>query len=231
MTEQSGQRLSGTVSVLDTLRGAIVRGELHPGERLVENDLARRYGTSRGAVREALVLLDNEGLVSRERNRGASVRPVSLEEAIEITEVRAALEGLCAARAAGAATRAERAGLRAIGRDMAAAVEAGDVLGYSATNQRVHARIRELAAQHTVAAILDRLRFQSVRYQFQVALLPGRPGQGLREHLAVIEAVAAGNADAAEQAMRAHLQSVIGVLRTLAAGAPPAVPVVPVAVG
>ena len=72
------RHLPETVSLLDRLRMAIYHGELTPGQRLVETELAARYDTSRGAVREALVLLSNEGLVSRERNRGAMVRPVSL---------------------------------------------------------------------------------------------------------------------------------------------------------
>src|SRR5215510_4256566 len=122
-TRDIPQHLPETVSLLDKLRMAIYHGELTPGQRLVETELAGRYETSRGAVREALVLLSNEGLVSRERNRGAWVRPVSLEEAIEITEARAVLEGLCAAKAAAAITRAEARELRAVGKKMSQAVK------------------------------------------------------------------------------------------------------------
>jgi len=82
------QQLPDAASLLDALRMAIHRGELTPGQRLVEADVASRYDASRGAVREALASLSNEGLVVRERNRGARVRPVTLEEAIEITEAR-----------------------------------------------------------------------------------------------------------------------------------------------
>jgi DNA-binding GntR family transcriptional regulator len=197
------------------LRLDIVHGELAPGQRLVELDLAAWYGSSRGAVRDALAVLAHEGLVERERNRGARVRPVSLAEAIEITEVRMVLEGLCAAKAAAAATREERAGLRDVGRSIGAAVKTGDVVAYSAACQQVHTRVREIAAQTTITGVLDRLRYQSVRYQFRVALLPGRPAQGLKEHLAVVRAVAAGDADAAEETMRAHLRSVIDALHRL----------------
>src|SRR5215467_4841234 len=131
------QHLPETVSLLDRLRMAIYRGELTPGQRLVETELAGRYDTSRGAVREALVLLSNEGLVTRERNRGAWVRPVSLAEAIEITEVRAVLEGLCAAKAAAAATKQDLRDLKAIGKKMSDAVKNSDVVTYSSTSQQV----------------------------------------------------------------------------------------------
>jgi DNA-binding GntR family transcriptional regulator len=210
------QHLPETVSLLDRLRMAIYRGELTPGQRLVETELAGRYETSRGAVREALVLLSNEGLVSRERNRGAWVRPVSLEEAIEITEARAVLEGLCAAKAAAAVTRAEARELRAVGKKMSQAVKNGDVVSYNTTSQQVHIRVREIAGQRTAAAILERLRYQSVRYQFHVSLLPGRMNQGLKEHLAIIDAVTSGDPELAERIMREHLLSVIGALHQLA---------------
>jgi DNA-binding GntR family transcriptional regulator len=210
------QHLPETVSLLDKLRMAIFHGELTPGQRLVETELAARYETSRGAVREALVLLSNEGLVSRQRNRGAWVRPVSLAEAIEITEARAVLEGLCAAKAAAVVTKQDLREFKVIAKKMTDAVRAGDVVTYNATSQQVHTRVREMAGQATVAGILDRLRYQSVRYQFHVSLLPGRPAQGLKEHLAVIDAVTSGDPRLAEQTMRGHLESVIGALHQLA---------------
>jgi len=216
MHDATSEHLPETISLLDRLRMAIYHGELTPGQRLVETELASRYDTSRGAVREALVLLTNEGLVCRERNRGAWVRPVSLAEAIEITEVRAVVEGLCAAKAATAATRQEHRELRAIGKAMTDAVKKGDIVTYNRTSQQVHTRVRELAGQATAAGILERLRYQSVRYQFSVALLPGRPAQGLTEHLAIIDAVASGDPGVAERMMREHLLSVIGALRQLA---------------
>jgi len=219
---EAPENLPEALSLLDRLRMAIYHGELNPGQRLVETELASRYDTSRGAVREALVLLSNEGLVTRERNRGAWVRPVSLAEAIEITETRAVLEGLCAAKAAAAATRQDHKELKALGQAMTDAVASGDIVTYNTTSQQVHTRVRDISRQQTAAAILERLRYQSVRYQFHVSLLPGRMAQGLQEHLAIIEAVTSGDAGIAEQTMREHLGSVIGALHQLGAmGASP----------
>ncbi|HEY7223925.1 MAG TPA: GntR family transcriptional regulator [Micromonosporaceae bacterium] len=203
-------------TLLETLRLAICHGELAPGQRLVEAEVASRYDASRAAVREALALLSNEGLVVRERNRGARVRPVSLDEAIEIFEARAVLEGLCAGRAATTITAAERRDLKALAAPLADSVRKNHIIGYNQTSQQVHARIQEIAKQATVATMLDRLRYQSVRYEFRVVLLPGRLAQGLKEHLAIIEAVCSRDAEAAEVAMREHLFGVIDALRQLA---------------
>jgi DNA-binding GntR family transcriptional regulator len=202
-------------TLLDRLREDILLGELGPGQRLVEAELTERFGATRGAVRQALIQLEGEGLVQRERNRGAKVRSVTLDEAIEITEARAVLEGLCAAKAAVRATDDEREHLRELGRQMTEAVAAEDVVRYSGLAQDIHRSVREFARQHTVADLLERLRYQSVRYHFSVALLPGRPSVGLAEHLEVIEAVVSGQSGEAEAIMRRHLESVIDALREL----------------
>lgn len=217
VAETGAGHLAETVSLLDEIRSAIMHGEFSPNQRLVENDLAERYNTSRGAVREALAILQNEGLVARERNRGAWVRPVSIAEAIEITEVRAVLEGLCAAKAAELATAEQKRELRALGTAMQAAVKANDIRTYNEINQRIHRSIRELSGQATAIEMLDRIRYQSVRFQFSITMLPGRAHQGSREHVAVIKAVASGDPAQAEATMRDHLLSVVDALRQLAA--------------
>src|SRR5436190_3517507 len=78
----------------DRLREAIVRGDIAPNARLVESEISSFFGMSRGAVRNALIRLEQEGLVVREPHRGARVRQVSDREAIEILQARAVLEGL-----------------------------------------------------------------------------------------------------------------------------------------
>ena len=136
-------------------------GEFAPNQRLVEADLSERFGASRGNARSALLELTAEGLVERVQNRGARVRAISLTEAIEITEVRMVLEGLCAARAATRLTDDDRDRLRGIGTAMQEAVRLGDLLGYSELNRQLHALIRELGGQSTARAVLERLRGQN----------------------------------------------------------------------
>jgi DNA-binding GntR family transcriptional regulator len=201
--------------VVAAVRDGIMQGRYAPGQRLPEADLVTLYRASRGTVRTALAQLENEGVVQRERNRGARVRPISLEEAVEITETRAVVEGLCAAKAAERATARDRDRLRELGDEMRAAVENADIPTYSRTNQLVHRAVRDISRHQTAGLMLDRLRIQSVRFHFRVALLPGRPAVGLREHLAVIEAVCSGDPDVAEQTMRSHLLSVVRALQEL----------------
>ena len=200
---------------LDDVRRAILRGHLVPGERLIESDLVERFAASRGAVRSALVILGNEGLVERARNRGARVRMVTLRESVEITEVRIGLESLCAAKAAANITDDEAVALRGIGSSMEDAVGRGDLFEYSELNHALHLRVRELSQQQVASELIERLRGRSgVTHQFHLALQPGRPSVSLPEHLAIIESVAARDPEAAEAAMRRHVESVLKALRT-----------------
>ena len=203
---------SPPVALLDAIRDAIMNGEFAANQRLVEADLSERFGASRGNVRTALLQLTSEGLVERVQHRGARVRAVSLAEAIEITEVRMVLEGLCAAKAAERLTDDDRKRLRDIGTAMREAVVAGDPLGYSELNQQLHSLIRVLGGQATAQAILERLRGQNVRHRFRLALHPGRAAISLPQHLEIIDALCAGDAAAAEAAVRRHLHSVIETL-------------------
>lgn len=216
VTGQEGRRL-----VTSAIRQALAAGDLVPGQRLVEQELSENLGATRGCVREALQDLAAEGLVELVPRRGARVRVVSVEEAIQITECRAALEGLCARRAAQNAPAELRTALRGIGTQMRDAVEQGDLNRYSALNRQLHAGIAEMSGQKVAGGLLDRLKGQMVRYQFRLALRPGRPTKSLPQHLAIIEAVVAGDGVAAEAAARAHLDSVIEELRATPSGAEP----------
>jgi DNA-binding GntR family transcriptional regulator len=195
------------------LSDAIVSGDLLPSERLVEEDLARRIGAGRAAVRMALVRLEHDGLVERERHRGARVRRVSEREAVEILEVRAALESLAARHAARNATPGDVRDLRAILREMLAKRERGDLMAVSDANARLHRRILEMSGHETAQRLSALLISQIVRFQYRTVLLPGRSERSLKEHAAIVDAIAAGDGEAAERAMRRHLSQVAAALR------------------
>jgi len=206
-------------AVTEALRAAILNGEYAPKQRLVEIDLCERFSTSRFILRAALQELSAQGLVEFQRNRGARVRDVSLEEAIEITEVRILLEGHLAARAAERASRTDVAMLRGLVKDMRTAVGKSELLAYSDLNARLHAAIRDIAAHETAARLLRQLRDQTVRHQFSLSLVPGRPKVSLPQHEAIVAAIVAHKPQEAQQAMHEHLQSVIQAFQALSAAA------------
>ncbi len=198
----------------EDLRQAIVSGELLPGERLLEEDLSARLGLGRAAVRMALVRLEHDGLVERERHRGARVRRVSEDEAVEILEARAALEGLAARHAASSADESALDRLSEIIDEMRRLRETGDLIGLSNGNARLHAAILEASGHETAKRLSRTLSPQIVRFQYRTVLLPGRPDHSFAEHSAIVEAITGRDPDAAEEAMRNHLLQVADALRT-----------------
>jgi DNA-binding GntR family transcriptional regulator len=203
------------------LREAIVRGELAPNQRLVEADMSNAFRMPRAAVRTALVRLEHEGLVEREPHRGARVRLVSEQEAVEIRQARASLEGLAAREAAMRITKATAAEVRAVLARQRAALGGQDLLGASDVNAELHAKIVDLSGHTTAQRLIRSLNSQMVRFQFRTILIPGRPTQSLEEHAAIVEAVTAGEAEKAERAMRRHLTNVAKALEISHAKASP----------
>jgi DNA-binding GntR family transcriptional regulator len=213
LAEDVREGAAATQKAVAALRTALFNGELAPGQRLVESELAEAYGVSRASVRAALIDLSADGLVERIPNRGARVRVVSPAEAVAITECRMVLEGLCAAKAAERVTDEQIGVLAELGDQMRRAVAGGDPMKYSALNRELHRLVREFSAQPVAADLLDRLGGQIVRHQFRLALRAGRPQVSLPEHLAIIDGIAGRDPAAAEAAARAHLCSVITALQ------------------
>ncbi len=199
----------------ERLQAAIVSGRLPPSERLVEEELVERLGLPRASVRTALLRLAHEGLVERERNRGAHVRRVDEREAVEILEARAVLESLAAGEAAARATADDVVELRAILAEMGERLDAGELIGASERNDVLHRRILEISRHRTANRLVSSLNSQLVRFQFRTMLLPGRAAHSLAEHGVIVEAIAAGDPQVAEAAMREHLTHVTEALRAV----------------
>lgn len=197
------------------LREAIMRGEFQPNERLIEIDLAQSLGAGRAAIRTALARLEQDGLVLRERNRGARVRLISEAEAIEILETRTVLESLTTRYAALNATPDDISTLRMLLDELAQCLEGGDLSGYSAVNAGLHQQLLRIANHATVSRLLDMLKSQNVRFLFRTILVPGRAQQSYQEHVAIVEAVAAHDPDRAEEAMCSHLRHVAEVFQAM----------------
>ena len=206
------------------IRRAILEGGFFPNERLVETDLAARFGGTRASIRLALAVLEQQGLVVRERNRGARVRLVSDSEAIEIAEVRARLEALIARHAALHVTPADLTRLEGMLREMEAQAATHRLDEYSARNLAFHTELGRIAQLPATERLLTSVQLQTVVFQFRPIFEPGRAAAVNIEHRALVAALAAGDGDAAEGAMYRHLQNVKDALEAAIAArrrAPP----------
>lgn len=199
-------------NITDDLRSDILAGVFPPGDRLVELHLSERYSVGRASVRSALVELTTEGLVDRAANRGATVRQISVTEAIQITEARAALESLIARHAARHATAAECAELEDLITRMRAAVATDDASTYSGLNSTLHRRLREISRHAVADTLVDNLRNRSAHHQYRLASMPGRSAESVEQHASIVTAVVAHDEEAAAAAMHDHLVSVVDAL-------------------
>ncbi len=208
--------------LVDVIAHDIREGVYHPRERLIEVELCERYGASRNAVRSALIELAALGLVEREANRGARVRRVSIDEAIESTEVRLSLQAMCAGRAAARATDADRAELTALLDELRSAVADGDRTRNAAANAEISRVIRRISGHGTATRIIESLQSQ-VRLNFYPYQLPDRRVDSMHEYERVVDAVVAGDSDEALRAAYQHRDNVLAALRGIREAAAEAV--------
>jgi len=208
-------KVQSAAQVAELLRRAIACGDVAPNERLVEHSIARDLSTNRAVVRAALAQLEQQRLVVRERNRGVRVRTYTSEEAAEILETRASLEGLVVRRAARLIDADGVRRLYDILMSMQSCEENGDLLAYSALNAQFHNAILEIGHHETAAMLLAVLQSQAVRYQFRTVLEPGRISRSLSEHAAIFAALEAHDESAAERAMHDHIGAVAEIVRSI----------------
>lgn len=195
-----------------TLRSAISRGDVVPGQRLIEEELAAEYDVTRSSLRQAIDTLVGEGLVERVKNRGARVRQLTVSDAVEITECRAVVEGLLARKAAERADDDDVDRLRAHVSLMKASLKAGDLVVYSTRISGLYDLIHSVARHPNAIELVERLQAQLVRQQFRLSLRPGRPEQSLAELSSVVDSIRAHRPKDAEDMMRDHLQRVATIL-------------------
>jgi len=183
----------------------IMTGELPPGTRINESELAARLGTSRGPIREACRTLEEAGLVRGEKNRGAFVREISVEEADEIYELREALEEIVGRRAAARITPELAARLNGMVDEMEAAAHERRAGDYAQLNLQFHELLLECAASRKLSDTYRRLVKELHLFRMRALTEGGGLDVSPEEHRQIAAAITSGNADEAGAALRAHV--------------------------
>ncbi|HSV54531.1 MAG TPA: phosphonate utilization associated transcriptional regulator [Burkholderiaceae bacterium] len=199
------QSSSLTTVVQQEIERAILVGEYPPGSKLIEAALADKMGVSRGPVREAFRMLEEAGLVRTEKNRGVFVRDIPIDEAVEIFDLRAAMDELVGRQLAKNITPAQLKEIKGLVDAMEKAVKAEDTRQYHLLNLRFHDRLVEMAGNRKLTAIYRKLiKELSLFRRLNLAdgwLLPISAG----EHRQIVKAIASGDVDAAGRAMFDHV--------------------------
>ena len=191
-------------SVYDALIGLIVRGDLPPGQHMVETDLARQLGVSRQPIREALHRMEAEGWVDLRPSQGAFVHVPTDSEVDELLDVRALLEAETARLAARAASPGQVARLREICAEGQVAAEGGDFGRAVAANDSFHAEIAAIAGNFVLAEVADIVGRRVLWYYRMVA--PARSQGSWAEHREMIDAIEAADPEQAQVLARRHTE-------------------------
>lgn len=194
-------------SIAEQLKQLIYAGEFRAGDRLNEAALAVRMGTSRGPIREAIRILAGTGLVTPVMNRGVFVRQVSIQEMLEIYELRALVFGFAAERAAENIGDEARRKFEALLEAMDLAAQADDSGGYYDANVRFHALILELANHQRAHQLYDSYVKELHLYRRQNFNAPGNMRRSNVEHRRIYDAIARGNPGKARQYAEEHIQA------------------------
>jgi phosphonate utilization transcriptional regulator len=199
------QNSSLTTVVQQEIERAILQGEYAPGSKLIEATLAQKLGVSRGPVREAFRMLEEAGLVRNEKNRGVFVRDIPIEEAVDIFDLRAAMDELVGRKLAASITGPQLKEVKGLVDAMEKAVKADDAYNYHLLNLRFHDRLVEMAGNAKLTAIYRKLiKELSLFRRLNLAdgwLLP----ISANEHRQIVKAIASGDPEAAGRAMFDHV--------------------------
>ncbi|CAE6743309.1 HTH-type transcriptional repressor RspR [Paraburkholderia nemoris] len=200
------QRHSLATLVQEMLERSIVSGEFAPGEKLNEVEVSTRLNVSRGPLREAFRALEQAGLLKTEKNRGVTVRALSLREAEEIYEVRAMLDESVARSLANRMTPETLATLKGIITSMKAAKKDHDLTRYTALNVQLHdAMVTGVGNQHLIETYRHLVRQLGLLRQAAIESEKSALATSVTEHEKIVNALAKGDAESAVALVREHV--------------------------
>lgn len=201
------QRGQSTSVAVERLRDMITAGELAPGSRITERAINERLGLSRTPLREALKVLESEGLVVLEPHRGALVPLLRAEEVDEAMNVLMALEGLAAPLVCSRMTDGDLARIETLHETMVAHFTAGELMGYFFVNQEIHRAIIDASDSPTIIRIYRRESGRIQRYRFAGNRDVERWRRAVYEHELILDALRHRNSDLLKALLQAHLKA------------------------
>jgi len=203
---QNGARDPLGGSAYEQIRDAIRNGRLKPGDRVTESEIANWLKMSRTPVREAVFRLETEGLLTRQSRQGLTVAKLDYQAVIELYAMREVLEGTAAHSAALHASQPEVEALREM-LEIERSIGEDDPTKAADANRRFHQIIYHAAHNRYLLKSLNALSNAMILLGHTTLAMPGRHATALEEHEALVEAIAARDAEAAQAAARNHIRA------------------------
>lgn len=193
--------------VFKTLRQAILTGELKPGERLMEIHLANRLGVSRTPIREAIRMLELEGLVTMIPRKGAEVSRISKQDISDVLEVRGSLDALAVRLACERITPEEISKLESAADAFSAAISSGDLTAVAQADVDFHDIIVASSKNKRLMQMANNLAERVYRYRLEYIKDKSSHNNLIKEHREILDCIKRGGASAAEAAILKHVKN------------------------
>ena len=202
-------------AIVEDIEGQIARGDLKPGQRLMEQSMCETLGVSRSPLREAFRILENQGFLTNKARRGVFVASLSRKEAMDIYIVRANLESLAVYLVVRAGNPEVTRRLREIHEKMAAAVASEDRENYMKYNVEFHETLISACENECLIDMLRRLHKQTFRYRAMLLSTPGKSFDSVKRHEALIQSIEEGDASRAEKVRKEAILNNIALMESM----------------
>lgn len=199
--------------VFNTLRDAILRGDMKPGERLMEMHLANKLGVSRTPIREAIRMLEQEGLAIIVPRKGAQVAKMTEKDLQDVLEIRDSLDELAVSMACKRMTEEQLVELKKAMKDFELATKSKDARKICEADEEFHNVIYKMADNPKLENIVNNLREQMYRYRYEYIKGNSTYHQLIKEHSAIIEGFERQDAEYVRSIMHTHLENQIEAVR------------------
>lgn len=201
--------------VFNTLRNAILRGDLKPGERLMEMHLANKLGVSRTPIREAIRMLEQEGLAVTIPRKGAQVAKMTEKDLQDVLEIRDALDELAVSMACQRMTLELLLELKESMKDFEIATGSGDVRKIVEADEAFHNVIYRMADNPKLETIVNNMREQTYRYRYEYVKGNSTYNQLIDEHAKIIAGFEKKDSEYVKAIMHTHLENQIEAVRVV----------------
>ncbi len=201
--------------LLTKLRDCIITGKLRSGEKIPEKDLCDHFGISRTPLREALKVLAYEGLVVLNHNRGAIVKPLTMQDITEAFPIYSRLEALAGELACKQLSQREMDELQALHDKMAACYERGDLRGLRAANENIHSRIQAASRNRNLVQIMRAVSGRVRRIRLSITIPETRLACALIEHEQIMVALEKRDSSLLSLAIRDHIGNTFQFFRDI----------------
>ncbi len=192
--------------IVDSIKEAVIKGDLKPGERVPEPDIAKKFGISRTPIREAFRQLETEGFITVTPRKGAIVSPITDKDVRDFYAIKSVLEGYAAKAACSKLTEKDMQKMESLNEQMIRCAEKNDAKTFSKIDNQFHDVFLKACGNEKLGKLLHMLVQQFERFRIASISLPGRMKESVEQHVDIVDAFKKKDADLVERLVKLNAE-------------------------